>query len=99
MHRSEQQRLLNGVAGAEVARIERLAAGETFVLAMIKTDAVLAELPAEIDVLLIDNGGKIKEANVEVLDEATGFKNAVKRGLENFGKLGVLHADGGQLFV
>src|SRR5260370_23258822 len=66
---------------------------------MIKTDAVFAELPAEIDVLLIDDGGKIKEADVEVLDEAPGFENAVERGLERFGKLLVLHADPGKLFV
>jgi len=66
---------------------------------MIKTDAVFAELPAEIDVLLIDDGGKIKEADVEVLDEASGFENAVERGLERFGKLLVLHADPGKLFV
>src|SRR5713101_5713461 len=99
MHRSEQQRLLNGVAGAEVARIEGFAAGETFVLAMVKTDAVFAELPAEIDVLLIDDGGKIKEADVEVLDEAAGFENVVEGGLERFGKLVVLHADGSQFFI
>src|SRR5712692_2273064 len=91
--------LLDGVAGAEVARVERLAAGESFVLAMVKTDAVFAELPAEIDVLLIDDGGKIKEADVEVLDEAAGFENVVERGLERFGKLIVLHADRGQFFV
>src|SRR5712664_4051292 len=91
--------LLDGVAGAEVARVERFAAREAFVLAMVKTDAVLAELPAEIDVLLIDDGGKIKEADVEVLDEAAGFENAVERGLERLGKLLVLHADRGQFFV
>src|SRR6266851_494425 len=91
--------LLDGVAGAEVARVERFAAREAFVLAMVKADAVLAELPAEIDVLLIDDGGKIKEADVEVLDEAAGFENAVERGLERFGKLLMLHADRGQFFV
>src|SRR5258708_19102363 len=66
---------------------------------MVKADAVLAELPAEIDILLINDRGKIKEADVEVLDEAAGFENAVERGLERFGKLLVLHADRGQFFV
>src|SRR6266404_9579811 len=78
----QKPKLLNRVAGAEVAGIERLAAGETFVLAMVKTDAVLAELPAEIHILLIDDGGKIKETDVEVLDEAASFQDAVERGLE-----------------
>src|SRR5439155_825300 len=96
---TEQQRLLDGVAGAEVARVERFAVCESFVLAMIKTDAVLAELPAEIDVLLIDDGGKIKEADVEVLDEASGFENAVERGLQRFSKLLVLRANRSQFLV
>src|SRR6267143_841761 len=91
--------LLDGVAGAEIARIERLAARETFVLAMVQADAVLTKVPAGVDVLLIDDGGKIKEADVEILDEAAGFQNAVERGLERFGKLLVLHADRGQFFV
>jgi len=59
-----------------------------------KTDAVLAELPAEIDILFIDDGGKIEQATFEVLDKASGFENAVERGLERFGKLLMLHADG-----
>src|SRR5713226_8324303 len=91
--------LLDGVAGAEVARVERFAAREAFVLAMVKADAVLAELPAEIDVLLIDDGGKIKEADVEILDETSSFENAIERGLERLGKLVVLHADGGKFFI
>src|SRR5260370_36322292 len=74
-------KLLDGVAGAEVVGVERLAAGEAFILAMVKTDAVLAEFPAEIDVLLVDDGGKIKEADVKILDEAAGFENMVEGGL------------------
>src|SRR5437773_10004083 len=66
---------------------------------MVKANAVLAELPAEIDVLLIDDSREIKKADVEVLDKASGFENTVKRRLERFGKLLVLHADGGQFFV
>ncbi len=77
--------LLDGVAGAEVAGVERLAVREAFVLAMVKADAVLAKLPAEIHVLLIDDGGEIQEADVEVLDEAASFENAIERGLERLG--------------
>ncbi len=66
---------------------------------MVKTDAVLAELPAEIDVLLVDDSGKIKEADVEVLDEAAGFENTVEGGLKGFGKPVVLHADSSEFFV
>src|SRR5260370_27973314 len=66
-------KLLDGVAGAEVVGVERLAAGEAFILAMVKTDAVLAEFPAEIDVLLVDDGGEIKEAQVKGPGEGAGF--------------------------
>src|SRR5260370_29474246 len=66
---------------------------------MVKADAGLAKLPAEINVLLIDDGGKIKGADVEVLDEASGFEDAIEGGLERFGKLLVLQADRGQFFV
>src|SRR5216684_3577935 len=41
---AQRLKLLNLVAGAEVARVERFAAGEAFVLAMVKADAVLSKL-------------------------------------------------------
>ena len=66
------------VPGTKVAWIERLAPGEAFVLAMIKPDAVLAELPAEIDVLVVNDRGKVEEANVQILDDAAGFENALE---------------------
>ena len=75
-------RLLHGVARAEIARVERLASGESLVLSMIKTNAVLAEFPAEIDFLVVDDRRKIEQANVEILDDASGFENAVQRGLQ-----------------
>ncbi len=90
---------MDGVSGAEVARVERFAVRETFVLTMVKADAIFAELPAKIDVLLINNRRKIQKAHVKVLDEASRFENAVERRLEGFGKLVVLHADGGELFI
>src|SRR5258706_8252655 len=87
----QKPKLLNRVAGAEVAGIERLAAGETFVLAMVKTDAVLAELPAEIHILLIDDGGKIKEAHGGVLVEGGSLPGGGGGGPWKFGKLGGVH--------
>jgi len=48
---------------------------------MIKADAVFPKLPAEIDVLMIDDGGKIEEADVEILDQASSFENTIERGL------------------
>src|SRR5260370_19520019 len=74
-------KLLDGVAGAEVVGVERLAAGEAFILAMVKTDAVLAEFPAEIDVLLVDDGGKIEGDDVQGLLEAARFVNLGGGGL------------------
>src|SRR5690349_14647010 len=70
--------LLHFVAGAEVVRVERLAAGKAFVLAMIKTDAVFAEFPAEVNVLIVDNRGKIEKTHVQVLDDAACFEDAVE---------------------
>src|SRR5439155_23747117 len=55
--------LLDFVARAEVARIERLAAGNAFVLAMIETDAVLTEFPAELYILIVDDRGKVQESH------------------------------------
>src|SRR5206468_3900834 len=57
--------LLDGVAGTDVARVERFAASESFILAMVKADAILAKLPAEIDVLLVDDGREMEEARDE----------------------------------
>src|SRR5689334_7557241 len=91
--------LLDFVAGAEVARVERLAAGEAFVLAMIKTDAVFAELPAEVNILIVDNRRKIEQTHVQILDDAAGFENAAERRLESLRKLGVFGAELGEFFV
>src|SRR5713101_3921423 len=91
--------LLDLVAGAGVARVKGLASREAFVLAVIKTDAVLADLPAEIHVLVVDDGGKIEQADVEVLDQTAGFENAAERGLHRLGQLIVFHAEGRQFFV
>src|SRR5882724_283602 len=92
----EIAKLLDGVAGGEV---ERLAAGESFVLTMIKTNAVLAELPAKINLFIADDRRKVEQADFEILDDAAGFQDAVERGLQRFRELRMLHADGGQLIV
>jgi hypothetical protein len=46
--------LLYDVTGAEVARIERLAASKALVLPMVEADAVFAQSPAEINLLIIN---------------------------------------------
>src|SRR5215472_16072377 len=91
--------LLDFVAGTEVARVERLASSKAFVLAMIKTDAVFAEFPAEIDVLIVDNRGKIEETHVQILDDAACLQEAVERRLQGLRELGMLGAELGQFFV
>ena len=91
--------LLDGVAGTEVAGVERLAAGETFVLPMIETDAILSELPAKIDFFIADERWKVKQADIEILDDAAGFQDAVEGGLQCFRELSMLHADSSQLIV
>jgi len=50
--------LLHDVSGAEIARIEWPAPGQSFVLPAIKTDAVLAKTPAKINVYVTDHRGK-----------------------------------------
>src|SRR5256886_16943743 len=90
--------LLHFVAWAEVAGVERLAAGKAFVLAMIKGDAVFAEFPAEGKILIVDNRGKIGETAVQILQGTAGFKNAVDRKLERLRGLAVLGAGLGQVF-
>ncbi len=64
--------LLHRIIAAGVARIEGLAPGETFVLPMPETDALFAEPPAKVDLFVIDNGGKIEQAGIEILDQAAG---------------------------
>src|ERR1700676_4229297 len=64
--------LLQLRAGAEVTRVQRLASGVAFILPVVIPDAVFAELPAQINFLVVHDGGKIQQADVEILDEAPG---------------------------
>src|SRR5258708_30896058 len=66
---------------------------------MVKTDAILAKLPAEINILLVDDSREIEKTHVEVLDETSGFENAVQRRLERLSKLDVLHTHGSEFLV
>src|SRR5215470_3489291 len=91
--------LLELVAGTGVVRIKRLAAGKAFVLAMIKADAVFAELPAQIDILIIDDCRKVEQTYIQVLDDTAGFEDAAQRGLQGFRKIRVLCTQPGELFV
>ena len=51
--------LLNDVARTKITWVERLAAREPFVLTVIKANAVLAQFPAQINILIIDDRWKI----------------------------------------
>src|SRR5258708_35025386 len=48
--------LLQLRAGAEIARVQRLAAGVAFILPVIIADAVFAEPPAQVNFLVVHNG-------------------------------------------
>src|SRR5580704_16577155 len=90
---------LHDVARAEVARIERLAPGKTFILAVIEADAVFAKPPAKVYLFIVDARWKIEEADVQILDYASGFEDAIQRRFHCFRKLSVLRAQGSQFFI
>src|SRR5271170_3791211 len=77
-------KLLNWIVVTSVARINRLASGKSFVLAVVKTDAIFAQLPAEIHFLIINARRKIQQAHVQVLHHASSFLNLVQRRLHGF---------------
>jgi hypothetical protein len=91
--------LLNDVTWTEIAGIQRLATGKSFVLAMVKTDAIFAKPPAQVHFFVIDQGREVEQANLKIFDDATGFKDAIERGLQGFGQLLVFDAERGELFV
>src|SRR5258708_315408 len=76
--------LLHGVAGAGIAWIDRLASGESFVLAVIIANAVFAQFPAKINLFVVNDGKEIQKADVQILDHASGFQNTVQRTFETF---------------
>jgi len=91
--------LLNDVTWTEIAGIQRFATGKSFVLAMVETDAILAKPPAQVNFFVINQGRKVEQANLKIFDDATGFKDSIQGGLERFGQVLVLHAEGSQLVV
>ena len=66
--------LLDRVFRAGILGIDRLAAGKTFILAMIETNAVFSQPPAQIDLFILKNGGKIHQAGVEVFHHAARWR-------------------------
>jgi hypothetical protein len=52
--------LLNDITWAEIARIQRLATGKSFVLAMVEADAILAKPPAQINFLIVNQGREVE---------------------------------------
>src|SRR3984957_15966048 len=72
-------RLLDWIVVAGVAGVNRLASGKSFVLAVVETDAIFAQLPAEIHFLVVNARGKIQQPHFQVFYHATGFLNLVQR--------------------
>src|ERR1700716_997326 len=91
--------LLNDVTRTEIPRIQWLATGKSFVLAMVEADAILAKPPAQINFFVVDQRREVEQADLKIFDEATRFKDAIERRLKRFSKMLVLHAQGGKLFV
>src|SRR6516164_3665936 len=86
------ERLLEVLVGAEVARIERLAACVAFVLPVIITNAIFTKLPAQVDFLVIHDCRKIEQTNIEILDQTAGRKDFFQVRLHHFGEALLLHA-------
>jgi len=91
--------LLNDLTWAQIARVQWFATGKSFVLAMVKADAILAKSPAQVNFFVINQGREVEQANLKIFDDATRFKDSIQGGLKRFGKLLVFDAEGGQLFV
>jgi hypothetical protein len=52
--------LLNDVPRTEVARIERLPPGKSFVLAMVEAYTVFPEPPAQVDFFIVDQSREVE---------------------------------------
>ena len=61
--------------------------GEAFILGVVETDAVLAQLPAEIHFLIVNARGEIEQPDVQIFHHAAGFLNLIERGLDGFFQL------------
>ena len=77
--------LLDRRNSAGVSGRDRLAAGETFALAMPEPDAVLAQPPAPEYVLAVQPAGKIDQADIEILHHAADRFDLFDRCLDFFG--------------
>jgi len=52
--------LLNDLTWAQIARVQWFATGKSFVLAMVKADAILAKPPAQVNFFVINQGREIE---------------------------------------
>ena len=82
--------LLDGVIRTGVARIERLAPREPFILLVIIADAILAQFPAKVDFFVVDDRREIEQTEIQIFDDAAGLQYAVQRAFQIFRQLGVL---------
>src|SRR5712692_10046888 len=85
--------------GAGVARINRLAPGKAFVLAMPEANAVLSQPPAQEHFFVIDQRGKIEQAYVQILHHAASRLNALERGFDAIGQVVALIPQLGGLLI
>src|SRR5665213_2250602 len=67
------------MAGTGVFRIDGPAAGETFILTVVETNAVLSQSPAQVHIFVLDHGRKIDESRIEVFYDASGRLNLLER--------------------
>src|SRR6267378_312192 len=74
--------LLNRMFGTGIFGVDRLAPGKTFILAVVETDTILSQPPAEIHFFVLEDCREIQQASVEVFHHAACRLNAVKRVLD-----------------
>src|SRR5438309_2353451 len=70
--------LLNCVAGTGIPGIDRLAAGESFVLPVIISYAVFCLKTKEINFFVVDDRWKVQQPDIQVFDQAAGLKYAIE---------------------
>jgi hypothetical protein len=88
--------------GAGDSIVDQLTSGKSFLRAMPMCDGFLAELPAQQDDLSIDFAGKIKQADVEILDlnaDRIDLGEGIFGALLGLGALGFAPCDGDNIDV
>src|ERR1700752_384756 len=77
--RGNDPSLLDWMLRAGVIWINRFASGEALALTVIKTDAVFAKPPAQVDFLVLNHRGEIHETRVKILYQTALGVNLFER--------------------